>query len=316
MPPNSITWINVSHAVHDRFRLSDLPTSPPVTPASSTADNNSNNTTTDYFSSQIFDSAVSIIDYQLERMPSTSTSSPRPAVSPGSLDLSICERYIPPTSIHEFQNMFSTTTGTSSLLVDRLVELRPDHGRLLFIYPTLRGARTFTEQYLGPILDPIIRSMVVLHGFSADLRHTLGRMSAVSALPDFALLAERLRLLCQDLSSPATASSSSGTAAPGGGGGGSALERLRQGASFAVEYASAERVRLDREVWAREWWVKQEKRRIRDAVTAWFQHARSQPEKIPVDMIEEILHGVATKPQMRVPSEGVEVGVFVIVRKS
>ncbi|KAL9089803.1 MAG: hypothetical protein Q9165_005597 [Trypethelium subeluteriae] len=318
IPPTSVTWINVTHAVHDRFRLSDLPTSPPATPAAPLTGN-------DYFSSTVFDSAVSIIDYQLphpsqQRLPTTPIppSSPHPAVSPGSLDFSLCERYIPPASPHEFATMFSTAPGSTSLLVDRLVELSPNSGRLLFIYPTRRGAQTFMDAYLGPVLDPIIRSMVVLHNFSSNLRSRLGRMDAVDALPTFGALESQLRRLCRELSGSSSSSSSSG----GGGepsaralGSVSSLDRLRQGASFAVTYAACERVRLERGVWAREWWVKQEKRRVRDAVTAWYQTARSQMDKIPVEIIEDILSGVATKQQAIEPSEGVEVGVFVIARK-
>ncbi|KAL9062045.1 MAG: hypothetical protein Q9157_009213 [Trypethelium eluteriae] len=207
--------------------------------------------------------------------------------------------------------MFSTLPGSTSLLVDRLVELSPHSGRLLFIYPTRRGAQTFMDAYLGPVLDPIIRSMVVLHNFSSDLRTRLGRMDAVGALPTFASLESQLRRLCRELSGSGGNEPSARTL----GSAASSLERLRQGASFAVTYAACERVRLERSVWAKEWWVKQEKRRVRDAVTAWYQTARSQMDKIPVEIIEEILSGVATKQQAREPSEGVEVGVFVIVRK-
>ncbi|KAI9690200.1 MAG: hypothetical protein M1822_009161 [Bathelium mastoideum] len=375
MPPTSVTWINVSHAVHDRFRLSDLPTSPPATPAAPLTGN-------DYFSSKVFDSAVSIVDYQLER---SVPSSPHPAVSPGSLDFSICERYIPPSSVHEFRHMFhplspssaaaagtgnstgtgtsTGTGGTSSLLVDRLVELSPRGGRLLFIYPTRAGARTFTTQHLAPILDPIIRSMNVLYHFSHSLQAQLGQMPAAAELLDYDALAANVRQLCAHLSSasmvpaPAAAtttgsnnigvgssSSSSNSSASSSTNSSPAaaalLERLHAGgARFRVVHAERETVALPaRQVWAAEWWAKQEKRRIREAVAKWYTHQGRQPqrmlreriperlsertpertlERMPVELVEEILQGVAgrqSQRQVETPREGVEVGVFVIER--
>ena len=166
-PSSPTTWINVFHALPGRFNLADLPTSPPSTPGPPIGGD-------DYFTSKIFDSAVQVLDYggNLKSLPQ----SPRPVVPPASVDVSIVERYIPPTNKNEFADMFSTRGP--SLLVDRLVELSPDNGTLFLIYPTKLGAKTFTEDYLSPLLDPILRSMVVVGGFSSQLGQELGKMEA------------------------------------------------------------------------------------------------------------------------------------------
>lgn len=125
------SWINVFHAVPGRFTLSDLPKSPPSTPGPVVGGE-------EYFTSKVFDSAVAIPDYQLDSK--LLPPSPRPVVPPGSINVSIVERYIPPTNTNEYAEMFAFKGR--SLLHDRLVELSPDNGTLLFIYPTRQGGRT------------------------------------------------------------------------------------------------------------------------------------------------------------------------------
>lgn len=92
------TWINVFHAIPGRFNLADLPTSPPSTPGPPIGGE-------DYFTQKVFDSAVPITDYQedLSQLPR----SPRPVVPPSSVNLAIVERYIPPSTLNEFQDMFN-----------------------------------------------------------------------------------------------------------------------------------------------------------------------------------------------------------------
>lgn len=279
-----------------RFNLADLPTSPPSTPGPPTGGD-------DYFTQNIFDSAVVVPDYQGEL--SSLPRSPRPVVPPSSIDLSIVERYIPPTNAREFADMFNV--NGPSVLVDRLVELSPDNGSLVFIYPTRAGAQTFMREYLSPILDPLLRSMVVVHGLSAEMSVALGGMSAVDQLPEHAALEARMHHLCARLTQRS-----------------SSMDRFHgTRAHFDVVHASRQDVTLPRDVWTTHWWSRQEKPRIRDAVTRSVQDAqrKSSNEHVernasPIELVQQLLDGVARKPYPsgRDPECGVEISVFVIKR--
>ncbi|KAH0268356.1 hypothetical protein KCU91_g9459, partial [Aureobasidium melanogenum] len=289
-PTSPTCWINVFHALPGRFNLADLPTSPPSTPGPPIGGD-------DYFTSKVFDSAVHILDYadNLKSLPQ----SPRPVVPPSSVDVSIVERYIPPTNKNEFADMF--TTKGPSLLVDRLVELSPDNGTLIFIYPTKRGAQTFVNEYLGPILDPILRSMVVVNGFSSDMGQQLGKMVAVDELPDHDMMKRKIMSLCSSLSQ----------SSPG-------IRRFqRLPTNFELLLSTTEEVMLDRKVWSRDWWAKQEKPRIRETISRFFRKAnRAQEDQTPVSLVHEVLDGVAQKayPEGKEKQSGIEVSVFVISR--
>ncbi|KAK7732205.1 hypothetical protein SLS57_001185 [Botryosphaeria dothidea] len=290
IPPASTVWINVFHAVPGRFNMADLPTSPPSTPGPPVGGD-------DYFTMKVFDSAVQVTDYEGEVK---AARSPRPVVPPGSVDVSIVERYIPPTSASEFAGLYSTS-GSRSLLLDRLAELSPDHGTLLFIYPTRTGGRTFMNSYLGPVLDPILRSMHVVHDLSADLGSSLGHMAAVEHLHEFEEMQRRLDTFLHQLNSGKTS------------------ERFKLGGSnFQIVYAKKQEARLARNVWASDWWIKQEKPRVRSAVSKYFRLAHKLPPEdqvMPTNLIQEVLDGVAKKPyEFGEPKKGVEVGVFVIRR--
>ncbi|GAB7356505.1 hypothetical protein MBLNU459_g7257t1 [Dothideomycetes sp. NU459] len=289
-PASPTCWINVFHALPGRFNLGDLPTSPPSTPGQPGEGE-------DYFTTKIFDSAVQIMDYQesIKSLPA----SPRPVVPPSSVDVSIVERYIPPTNVNEFTEMFNTKGP--SLLVDRLVELSPGHGSLIFIYPTKRGAETFMNEYLGPILDPILRSMVVVNGFSADVSSSLGRMAAVESLPDHETMKRKIQRLCNSLGRISTST-----------------ERFhKRQAEFEIVHATQEEVMLDRKVWARDWWCRQEKPRIREVIQRCFRVTnRAEDNKSPAVLIHEVLDGVAGRPYRDglSPQSGIEVSIFVIKR--
>ncbi|GAM89962.1 hypothetical protein ANO11243_080020 [Dothideomycetidae sp. 11243] len=287
-----LCWINVFHALPGKFGMNDVPTSPPSTPDPPVGGQ-------DYFTSMTFDSAVRVLDYQdnLTSMPR----SPHPIVPPATISVSIIERYIPPTNSNEYAEMFMI--GGRSLLVDRLVELSMHNGTLLFIYPTRSGAETFTRQYLGPILDPLLRTMRTLHHLPVDLAASLGKMSAVSSMLEFDDLHRRLAVLCEQL----------GQDNP-------QMRRFSSGQSkFVIDMAQKQSVNLERSVWAERWWTKQEKSRIRDTVNQYFRighRVSSQSDITPTSMIHAVLDGVASRPYPmdRIPGDGVEVGVFVIRR--
>lgn len=190
--PNQITWMNIFHAVSGKFSLADLPKSPPSTPAPPGEGD-------DYFTSKVFNMAVEVPDYS-EKI----TAKPllqqklRPAISPSSIDISVVERYIPPTSPTEFEELFSSTGR--SFLSDRLIELSTKHGTLLFIYPTKIGGTTFRKDYLAPILDPVLREMGTTHDLSTDLLQAIGSMPDIDQLFSFEEMQAHLQEFCRSLS--------------------------------------------------------------------------------------------------------------------
>lgn len=242
-----------------------------------------------YFTSKVFDSAVAIPDYQLDSK--LLPPSPRPIVPPRSIDVSVVERYIPPTNTNEYAEMFSFRGR--SLLHDRLVELSSDNGILLFIYPTKTGGKTFTQQYLGPILDPLLRTVTVVHDLHSDLGRSLGQMGAVNYLDEYNYLEAQVRKFCQALSD----------------------QPRNQKATYEVIHAAKEEAILERSAWADDWWIKQEKPRVRDNITKYFRKSRRLPtdEMTGAYLIQEVLEGVSKREyQGDGPTKGVEVGVFIV----
>ena len=295
-PTSPTVWINVFHAIPGRFNLADLPTSPPATPGPPVGGE-------DYFTTKTFDSAVPISDYQEDL--SSLPRSPRPVVPPSSINVAIVERYIPPTSLNEFADM-SNPNGPS-VLIDRLVELSPQNGCLVFIYPTKTGAQTFREAYLEPILAPLLRSLCVTHGLSFDLSRALGSMPACDRLQEFHNLQRQMSRVCSNLSQH-----------------GAGTQRFHgRRARYTLAYAAAKEVFLARTVWAKDWWTKQEKPRIREIVTRYAQEAQKKSSNEHIDrpatsaeLIQQLLDGVINKPypEGMAPKGGIEVGVFVIKR--
>lgn len=287
--PSPLVWINLLHAVPKN--LSEVPTSPISTPGVPL-------TGEDYFTTKIFDSATRAVDY--EKTTSPSEIGPYSLAPPSSVNVSIVERYIPPASSKEFAELFSP--ARSSILIDRMVELTPNDGVLLFIYPTRQGATTFMNEYLGPLIDPLLRSIVVVNGLSADLSTSIGTMEAKDKLHTYEDMKRKMTRICHTMSS----------ASP------EVLQRLHGGqASFSLVHAAKHKVEFSREIWA-DWWVKQEKPRVRSTVAKYFRLAQKLPEDAevtPVNLVQEILDGVLTKRTAELSDDrGIEVGVFVIKR--
>lgn len=199
--------------------------------------------------------------------------------------------------MNEFAEMFQLKGR--SLLYDRLVELSSNNGMLLFIYPTKTGAKTFMREYLGPILDPLLRSITVVHDLSSDLGKSLGRMIAVDRLAEYDTLHAELQKFCQKVNdnTPLTGSANKKT-------------------TYSVIHASKEEIMLERSAWASDWWIKQEKPRVRELVTKFFRKKLPTSDMTSTTLIQEVLDGVAHREYQssNVP-KGVEVGVF-IVKKS
>lgn len=277
----STSWINVFHAVPGRYTLSDLPKSPPSTPGPAVGGE-------EYFTSKVFDSAVAIPDYQLESK--LLPPSPRPVVPPNSINISVVERFIPPTNTNEFAEMFNL--HGHSLLLDRLMELSPDSGIMLFIYPTKTGARTFMNHYLGPIIEPLLRTVTVVHELHSELGRSLGEMMSVNYLDEYVQLQKHMRSFLSSLEGS-----------------------TKIKASYQIIHAAKEEILLERSVWADDWWIKQEKSRIRDAVSKYFRKSKKLPtgEMTSAHLIQEVLGGVSAREyQDGLPTKGVEVGIFII----
>lgn len=238
--------------------------------------------------------------------------SPRPVVPPSSIDVSIVERYIPPSTSREFAEMFDP--NGSSILVDRLVELSPNNGSLLFIYPTKRGAQTFMNEYLGPILDPLLRTMVVVNGLSAALCASIGSMRAVAEMLDHDHLHNRMQALCDRLTQQDT----------------TARRFYGAPSTFSLSYSATQSVKLKRGVWAREWWTSQEKARIKQILAGYSREADSRRTSVTdafsshhatssIVLLQNLLDGVSGRLEQagEIPAgSGIEVGVFVIKRSS
>ncbi|KAI9846148.1 MAG: hypothetical protein M1838_001384 [Thelocarpon superellum] len=241
--------------------------------------------------------------------------SPNPIVLPFSHQVSVLERYIPPPSPQEDQKIFS---NTSSTLVDRLFELSPQGGCLLFIYPTKAGAEAFAKTYLGPILEPLLRRLMSMYGMAESLCESLDKMRAIEFMMDFDGLKAKIENVCARAKSNLAASD--GTDAPRDGPERDAI-RLR--------YARKTMVHLNPDDW-KEWWVSQEAGRIKKTISVYHEMGYHMPGTMaPGDLERAIMEGVrptsapplreGTSPRPR--SQGaptltppLEVGVFVIQR--
>ena len=209
--------------------------------------------------------------------------------------MAILERYIPPSSIQEYNDLFSIY-GHSALL-DRLSELSVDGGTLLFICPTKAGAKTFSDSYLSPVLTPILLQIVNLNRLVWNLAEDIGRMAVVPYMNEFDIMKTKINNLCKSMS-----------------------ERLptSAGSRFELVYSSSGSVRLDRATW-REWYIEQEKGRIREVLKAYWKQGRRLPgdtEVTDATIARAIIDGLRKGVTSVSPSleEGVEVGVFVIKR--
>ena len=208
------------------------------------------------------------------------------------------ERYIPPPSILEYAELFSSQG--QSVLVDRLSELSYHHGSLLFIYPTKTGAQAFTDHYLAPVLDPILLHIVNLNNLYYDLASDIGRLTSVATMLEFDDMAVKVKSLCASL-----------TQRPRG---------HAPRSQYSLHYSSTGRVCLDQGTW-REWFIQQEQKRIKATLNTYWGRARRLPVNKSVTGMT-IAHQIVERLQ-KIPlgqegkgsvGVGVEVGVFVIRR--
>ncbi|KAM5451502.1 hypothetical protein MaudCBS49596_003774 [Microsporum audouinii] len=300
LQPDQSPYINITHAVPPKFSLSSLPTSPPSTP-------NRLFPGDDYFNMTVFSNATAAPHYPFASASSSSSGAPAPyvptpIVPPYSVNIAAVERYLPPTSTCEYQNLFSTSGP--SVLLDRLRELSPRDGTLLLVYPTLRGAQCFKQHYLNPILDPLLRQQVVLNGLPADIGTALSSTPALRHMDPFETMHSKVTHLCSSLTS-------------------------RDRTTFTLSYASAGCIPLSRALWT-EWYIAQETPRAREILDEYWRndhrtrhHNASKgmgmdrevtSAMVLRDVVDGIRKRALTEPVDDAEREGVEVGVFVIRR--
>ncbi|RPA98522.1 hypothetical protein L873DRAFT_1032545 [Choiromyces venosus 120613-1] len=276
-------YIHVSHAISPSIPLNRLPSTPPTngcvgspggffgggfdtSPGGYMGGGGGG-----YFAPTVFNSIV-VAPESVPAAPSMSSHRshtippPNPILPPFSLHMTLLERYIPPTSNAEDVSMFSTQ---SSVILDRLHELSPHGGSLLFIYPTKTGAKHFDKQYLGPVLDPLLRKLMVLYMLREDLLWGIRNMAAIEKMNEFEGLRHRLGNFCSKFSHAINDNSMWGKSSSG-----SQASRLQLDSNYPktrvrLVYSQKAMIQLNDNSW-REWWSQQEQLRIREAVKRHF----------------------------------------------
>lgn len=290
--PANQPYITITHAVPQKFDLNSLPTSPPATP-------NIVREGGDYFNQYTFAHAAVVPAYHAATrgLGAPTSASSNQIVPPRSVQVALLERYIPPSSIEEYNDLFSIY-GRSAL-VDRLSELSVDGGTLLFICPTKTGAATFSHSYLSPILTPILLQIVNLNRLVWNLAEDIGRMAVIPIMNEFDIMKTKVTTLCNNMSErPSTGTRS----------------------RFELVYSSIGDVPLDQATW-REWYIEQEKGRIREVLKSYWKQGRRLPgdsEVTDATIARAIIDGLhkGVRDVRSTSGEGVEVGVFVIKRSS
>lgn len=294
-------YIDVTHAVPAKSNFSSLPTSPVATPnrptiEASMGDYFSVPKTTVYSRATVAASHAESQEVQAKH-PGTKSFVPQTVVAPSSIDVSVFQRFIPPPTKKELEDLFKS--DRPSALVDRLSELKPDHGKLVFVYPTRDGALTFRGDYLGPVLDPHMRTMVEVLGISRDAAADIAYLAPVYEMHDFHGLRVKVSQLLAGMNRMA----------------GGNLHR------FSIVSASQETVYIGREAWA-EWFIEQEQPRIREIMNASYGRKPGRPltggggDYTAAGLVREIFDAIKDRAYEpgQAPREGIEVGVFVIKR--
>ncbi|KAI5797804.1 hypothetical protein EDC01DRAFT_39675 [Geopyxis carbonaria] len=307
-------YIHVSHAIDPQIPLSRLPTTPPLTGGGASAGGFGSpgfeGGDMGYFSPTVFNSIVvapssmvstPIVGTPIQSHPPLALPSPNPILPPNSLHLTLLERYIPPTTIAEDAAMFNVK---KSIIIDRLFELSPNGGSLLFIYPTKTGAINFDREYLGQVLDPLLRKLMVLYALREELLWKIRSMDSTSHMAEYPVLKDRIEKFCDALSN-----------------GESDLPRT----PTKLVYSAKVSVSLNEFSW-REWWTTQEQMRIREAVKNHLSSGQAAPAAkgkartakgketeaksgywqgygVPGDLAREVLDGVRA-PSVRPSSRG------------
>jgi len=203
---------------------------------------------------------------------------------------------MPPSSVHEVNDLLSGSGP--SVLLDRLIELSPRGGNLIFLFPTKNGAVTFKKEYLGPILDPLLRHLITVHDLSTDIGSSLSNMASVDAMVEFETLKRKISTLCRRLNRPTPSSTTSSSSS----------------GEYSLVHASTGVIPLGRALWS-EWWVMQESQRVKDVLHLYWRAALRLPTDKGITastLWREIMEGIKKRPYEEEPVNGIEMGVFVV----
>ena len=157
------------------------------------------------------------------------------------------------------------------------------------------------QKYLGPVIEPLLRSVTVVHDLHSELGRSIGQMTAVNYLDEYKQLEENVRHFCAKITEHMNNQKSNSP----------------EKSSYEVIHASKEEIAPNRSAWADDWWIKQEKPRIRDAITRYFRKSKKLPtgELTGPHLLQELLEGVSTREyDDGPPTQGLEIGVFMVQR--
>ena len=288
----NVPYITITHAVSQVVSMEEVPVSPPATPNNQIAGDS-------YFDSQtIFTHAAVVPNYHGGHLqPTISGSSTRPSgtiAAPSSISVGTLERYIPPTTGEEVDDLFKISRR--SYLVDRLTELSATNGTLLFVYPTQVGGSVFARQYIGPVVDPFLRQFVLLNNLTTNVADALGRLEALPQMKTFEEMEAALRNLCADLTQRAPRRGFPG--------------------EYNVIQAEKTEVILDRMTWM-SWFLEQESARLRQNIVDYQKAGGRMPTRgfdaSPGSLAREVVEGIKNS-KVDSGGVGIEVGVFVVRR--
>ncbi|ETI25594.1 hypothetical protein G647_02368 [Cladophialophora carrionii CBS 160.54] len=288
-------YITITHAYFQAISMDEVPASPPATP------NAQSSSSDDYFQDHtIFTHAATVPAYHFHSG-AVHPGGPRPSniiAAPSSIQISILERYIPPTTAREVEDFF--TLSRRSYLADRLLELSSDDGSLLLIYPTKRGGQAFANRYIGPVIEPFLRQFILLNSLYTEIAMKLGRMAAVSGMKSFEEMTALLAAMCEALTQRAPA-----RGLP---------------SRYNIVHAETAEVVLDRSLW-RDWYIEQEKPRLRQDLVDYHKSGGRMPSRsgqieiTPGMLAREVVDGIRQSREAA-GDVGLEVGVFVIRRST
>lgn len=180
-----------------------------------------------------------------------------------------------------------------------MAELSPDGGTLLFLYPTRAGAMTFRSRYQSPVVDPVLRYIVELHGLSYEVAEELSSLNAISEMSSLHELKNNVATLCDQMSQRG-------------------LPNIGP-SKFSLVSTEAGTVSMGFKTWTK-WYLQQEHQRWRKALQAYWGRGKrlsAQEGATAGSVLREFIDGVQ-KACREASVDGVgaevEVGAFVIRR--
>lgn len=168
----------------------------------------------------------------------------------------------------------------------------------MFIYPTKTGALSFDRHYLGRVLDPLLRKLMVLNQLPQNVLWKIRNMASIPYMSDFPRLQARLEGFCKEVTN-----------------GIGDIPKM----PTKMVYSAKATVVLNELSW-REWWAQQEQLRIREIVKIHMANRQAPPGSktakgketdngfwhgygVPGDLAREILDGIRA-PSVRPSSRG------------